>query len=283
MKQSDSEALKKSDMFFASPSKTAKALYFYPFCAGHFYCEKDRYLIRFKYNSILISHIIDGEFTFTQNGRTATAKKGDTVIFDSSDPPQCRADDCFESVWTHLGGSNSSELYREIVKNDGNLIKSRDADRLKNLLFRIHNSVSADNPAFELSVSLDIYKVFVELLKPVGDAGIHRRNYGDAVSEIEEFILENLRENLTVSLLADKMHMSSSQFSRVFKSHTGFSPYDYVLASRLKSAKELLQKTDMTISAIAYEIGFNSESNFICLNTENEGISPGRFRNLQFR
>lgn len=76
--------------------------------------------------------------------------------------------------------------------------------------------------------------------------------------------------------------MSSSHFSRVFKQQTGFSPYDYVLLSRLNRAKYLLLETDMPISAIAYDIGFNSESNFIYFFTENEGISPGKFRKLKF-
>ena len=76
--------------------------------------------------------------------------------------------------------------------------------------------------------------------------------------------------------------MSSSHFSRVFKQQTGFSPYDYILISRLNRAKYLLQVTDMTVASIAYEIGFNSESNFIYFFTENEGISPGKFRKLKF-
>ena len=82
--------------------------------------------------------------------------------------------------------------------------------------------------------------------------------------------------------LADEVHMSTSHFSRVFKQQTGFSPYDYVLISRLNRAKDLLQKAEMSVAEIAYETGFNSESNFICFFTENEGISPGKFRKLKF-
>ena len=78
------------------------------------------------------------------------------------------------------------------------------------------------------------------------------------------------------------MHMSPSHFSRVFKQQTGFSPYDYVLIVRLNRAKELLQRTSMTVSEIAYETGFNSESNFIYFFTTNVGISPGKFRRLKF-
>ncbi|MGN1123952.1 MAG: helix-turn-helix domain-containing protein, partial [Eubacterium sp.] len=103
-----------------------------------------------------------------------------------------------------------------------------------------------------------------------------------AASHQQEYIAESLNENLTVDKLAKIINMSSSHFSRVFKRQTGFSPYDYVLISRLNRAKYLLQVTDMTVASIAYETGFNSESNFIYFFTENEGISPGKFRKLKF-
>lgn len=107
-------------------------------------------------------------------------------------------------------------------------------------------------------------------------------SYEESIQDIKKYISENLNEKLTVSKLGETVNMSSSHFSRVFKQQTGFSPYDYVLLSRLNRAKYLLLETDMPISAIAYDIGFNSESNFIYFFTENEGISPGKFRKLKF-
>lgn len=131
-------------------------------------------------------------------------------------------------------------------------------------------------------MSLDIYKLFAELLNPQSIKCKGESNYEDNIQEIKSYISENLNESITVQKLADKAHMSTSHFSRVFKQQTGFSPYDYVLITRLNKAKYFLQKTEMTVAAIAYETGFNSESNFICFFTENEGISPGKFRKLKF-
>lgn len=102
------------------------------------------------------------------------------------------------------------------------------------------------------------------------------------MQKARQFILEHIHEKITVQQLAAAVHMSASHFSRVFKQQTGFSPYDYVLIVRLNKAKELLQKTEMTVASIAYETGFNSESNFISFFTESEGISPGKFRKLAF-
>lgn len=282
MKCNETGVLKKSEVYFSSPSQTAKKIYFYPISAGHFFCVDGYHLVRKNYNSLLITHILDGTFTYIKDGKHITARKGDTVILDCYKPHEYYTNDSFESIWIHLAGANSFELFEEIESSNGNLVKSKDIQHIRKLLFRIFDGMKGDNPTTELSVSLDIYKIFTELLNPLSAKSKGENSYEDSIQSVKEYIAENLNENLTVSRLAEIVNMSSSHFSRVFKQQTGFSPYDYILISRLNRAKYLLQVTDMTVSSIAYEIGFNSESNFIYFFTENEGISPGKFRRLKF-
>ncbi len=282
MKSTELGVLKKSEVYFSSPSQTAKKLYYYPISAGHFFCIKGYHLIRDNYNSLLITHIIDGTFTYIKDGKHITARAGDTVILDCYKPHEYYTNDSFESIWIHISGANSFELFEEVEKTDGNLIKCRDVNHVKKLLFRIYDSISGVNPPSELNISLDIYKIFAELLNPQSIKSKGESNYEDSIQDVKNYIAENLNEKLTVQRLANESHMSTSHFSRVFKQQTGFSPYDYVLITRLNKAKYLLQKTEMSVSSIAYETGFNSESNFICFFTDNEGISPGKFRKLKF-
>lgn len=282
MKCNETGVLRKSEVYFSSPSQTAKKIYFYPISAGHFFCVEGYHLVRKNYNSLLITHILDGSFTYIKDGKHITAHKGDTVILDCYKPHEYYTNDSFESIWIHIAGANSYELFEEIERSEGNLVKCKDVQHLRKLLFRVFDGMKGDYPTTELSVSLDIYKTFTELLNPQSTKSKGKSNYEDSIQTVKEYIAENLNENLTVGALAEIVNMSSSHFSRVFKQQTGFSPYDYILISRLNRAKYLLQVTDMTVSAIAYEIGFNSESNFIYFFTENEGISPGKFRKLKF-
>ena len=282
MKCNETGVLRKSEVYFSSPSQTAKKIYFYPISAGHFFCVEGYHLVRKNYNSLLITHILDGSFTYIKDGKHITAHKGDTVILDCYKPHEYYTNDSFESIWIHIAGTNSYDIFEEIEKNEGNLVKCKDVQHLRKLLFRVFDGMKGDYPTTELSVSLDIYKIFTELLNPQSTKSKGESSYEDSIQTVKEYIAENLNENLTVGALAEIVNMSSSHFSRVFKQQTGFSPYDYILISRLNRAKYLLQVTDMTVSSIAYEIGFNSESNFIYFFTENEGISPGKFRKLKF-
>lgn len=282
MKSTETGVLKKSDLYFSSPSQTAKRLYYYPISAGHFYCVDNYHLIRQNYDSLLITHIIDGSFTYIKNRKSQTAVAGDTVILDCYKPHEYYTNDYMESIWVHISGANCYDLFTEIEKNEGNLIKCSDTEHVKRLIFRIFNGIQSDNPPSELSLSLDIYKLFAELLNPRNMKSKSQNSYEDSIQEVKEYIADHLGESLSVRLLADNVHMSTSHFSRIFKQQTGYSPYDYVLLSRLNRAKDLLQKSNLTIAGIAYETGFNSESNFIYFFTESEGISPGKFRRLKF-
>lgn len=282
MKCNETGVLKKSEVYFSSPSPLAKKIYFYPISAGHFYCDNNYHLIRDNYNSLLITHIIDGTFTYVKDGRHQTARKGDTVILDCYKAHEYYTNDSFESIWVHVSGANSLEIFKEIEALEDNLIKCKDVQHLKKLLFRIFDGMKGEIPTSELNYSLDIYKIFTELLNPQSAKTKGEISYEDSVHKVKEYISDNLNEGITVKSLAELVNMSSSHFSRVFKQQTGFSPYDYILISRLNRAKYLLQTTNITIASIAYDVGFNSESNFIYFFTENEGISPGKFRKLKF-
>ena len=282
MKCNETGVLAKSEVYFSSPSQTAKKIYFYPISAGHFFCNSNYHLIRDNYDSLLITHILSGSFTYVKDGKHITARKGDTVILDCYKPHEYYTDDSFESIWIHISGANSTDIFNEIESAEGNLIKCKDIQHLRKLLFRVFDSMKGETPTTELNYSLDIYKIFNELLNPQSAKTKGEISYEDSVHKVKEYTAENLNENLTIKDLAKSVNMSSSHFSRVFKQQTGFSPYDYILISRLNRAKYLLQTTNMTIASVAYEVGFNSESNFIYYFTENEGISPGKFRKLKF-
>lgn len=282
MKCNETGVLAKSEVYFSSPSQAAKKIYFYPISAGHFFCNNNYHLIRDNYDSLLITHILSGSFTYVKDGKHITARKGDTVILDCYKPHEYYTNDSFESVWIHISGANSTDIFNEIESTEGNLIKCKDIQHLRKLLFRVFDSMKGETPTTELNYSLDIYKIFTELLNPQSAKTKGEISYEDSVHKVKEYIAENLNENLTIKDLAKSVNMSSSHFSRVFKQQTGFSPYDYILISRINRAKYLLQTTNMTIASVAYEVGFNSESNFVYYFTENEGISPGKFRKLKF-
>ena len=97
-------------------------------------------------------------------------------------------------------------------------------------------------------------------------------------SRVIAHIRANLDRELDVESLARLAGASASCFARAFRQHVGVTPHAYVLDARVERAKELLRGTDLTLAAIALEVGFTSQS---CLNVafrRRARITPGRFR-----
>ncbi len=282
MKSKETGVLSRSEIYFSSPSPTAKKLYFHPISTGHFFCEKNYHLIRDNYDSILVTHIIEGSFIFVLDGVHTTARTGDTVILNCYKPHEYYTNDSFESVWVHIAGNGALDFYNEIVKKEGNVIKCGDTDHVKKMLFRLHESIQQDIKPSEMTMSLDIYKLFVDLSNSIHISTNNNASYEESVEDAKKYIFDHLGDDLKVSTIAEHIHMSPSHFSRVFKQQTGFSPYDFVLVTRLNRAKDYLRKTDMTVSEIAYEVGFNSDANFVYFFTKHTGYSPNKFRKLVF-
>lgn len=73
-------------------------------------------------------------------------------------------------------------------------------------------------------------------------------------------------------------HMSRANFMRVFRTATGESPISYLLKRRIQTSMILLKKTNIPISEIAYEIGFNDSNYFTRQFRSIQGVSPVAFR-----
>ena len=92
------------------------------------------------------------------------------------------------------------------------------------------------------------------------------------------YIEENYNTEIPLSVLAEKMNVSTLYFSNYFKATFHISPKQYILNKRLAEGQRLLLETDMTIGEIANAVGFSSENYFSEFFTSKIGISASKYR-----
>lgn len=85
-------------------------------------------------------------------------------------------------------------------------------------------------------------------------------------------------EPLSLAEVAETATFSKFYFSRVFRSVTGTSPGRFLTAIRLYRAKQLLLKTSLSVTDIAYKVGYNSLGTFTSRFTRSVCFSPARYR-----
>lgn len=82
----------------------------------------------------------------------------------------------------------------------------------------------------------------------------------------------------TVQLVADELHISPNYLSRLLKTLTGQSTQQFIHDKLIERAKEKLSTTDLSISEIAYQLGFEHPQSFTKLFKAKTSQSPLLFR-----
>jgi AraC-like DNA-binding protein len=77
---------------------------------------------------------------------------------------------------------------------------------------------------------------------------------------------------------AAKAGLSSFHFLRLFSGVLGVTPHQYLLRSRLRHAARLLANAEISVTDVAYDVGFADLSNFVRTFHRAAGVSPMRFR-----
>ena len=85
-------------------------------------------------------------------------------------------------------------------------------------------------------------------------------------------------EEWPVRRLAQVSGVSEAHFARSFKDAFGVPPHRYLLTRRIEQAKTLLRDTDLSITEIAFETGWNSLGTFGRTFRDVTGESPGELR-----
>ena len=99
------------------------------------------------------------------------------------------------------------------------------------------------------------------------------------ISRFKKMVEERLSDsNLSVEDLAADMRLSRVQLYRKVKALTGNTPIDLLRKARLAQAQRLLQESTLTVSEIAYQVGFASPSYFTKCYKDEFGIVPGEAR-----
>ena len=93
-----------------------------------------------------------------------------------------------------------------------------------------------------------------------------------------DFIKKNYAQELTLDNIAGSANVSISKCSRVFKEYTRMSPITYLNNFRINMAASMIIKSSETISSIAMECGFSSQSYFNRLFLKEYGVTPKEYR-----
>ncbi|MEH2255171.1 AraC family transcriptional regulator [Nostoc sp.] len=93
------------------------------------------------------------------------------------------------------------------------------------------------------------------------------------------YIQEHLDQNLSLSVIAAEVSMSQYHFSRLFKQSMGISVHQYVIQCRVECAKQLLLQHELSVTDVAFRVGFANPSHLSHHFKRIVGVTPKTFLN----
>jgi len=127
----------------------------------------------------------------------------------------------------------------------------------------------------ERQFSPEIRRPFHAHAYRVGQTDLHR---DEAIANAQSYIRKHFAQPLTVPALAQESGLTERTFQRRFRAATGQSALDYLNTLRLRTARELLQQSNLAITEIAQTVGIAEPSYFSRLFRRQFSESPVDYR-----
>ena len=137
---------------------------------------------------------------------------------------------------------------------------------------------------FGRDIALAVARQLVLYLKRPGNQSqfsiilTHQKVDYQPISDIQDWIMDHLDEELTIEILAEKASMSPRNFARVFLRESGITPAKYIEKLRLETARRRLEETRLTLDEISNECGVGNADALRRLFLRHMKTTPSDYR-----
>jgi AraC-like DNA-binding protein len=145
----------------------------------------------------------------------------------------------------------------------GLLLKENGKRVISNLIKSVYHSTGVER----ISLFLKLLETIAsesnyELLSSIGYADSVNTKDTERINKVINFLMENYTHEINLDELATLVNLNKSSFCRYFKNRTHKTLSTFLNEVRIAHACKLLINTNMTVSQICYETGYNNISHF---------------------
>jgi AraC-like DNA-binding protein/mannose-6-phosphate isomerase-like protein (cupin superfamily) len=251
-----------------------------------------------KHNYIEINYVYNGELTQKVGGEQITLKKGELLFLNQHiehEIEACAQEDIvinfiiqpqfFEFIFSYLTSENmiSNFLINSLYNNTQNgqflYFKVARVTNIQELLKKIIMEIM--NPSFMSESTIKLYMglLMIEFIKHADKVEHKEEQSLQHVIMVEslKYIEENFQE-ASLYELASRLNQPHYWLSKNIKKATNYTFKELLQEKRLNKAKELLENTDMPISAVIENVGYDNISYFYRIFKSKYGQTPKQYR-----
>ena len=259
-------------------------------------CEIYKAVYTHWHKEMEIVYITKGKGIFRLNKEVIHVSEGDIVLISKEMIHYIRTDRKnilhFKSLvfylsilYGQIGDLCQRGLIEPLIKNEieiAHIIRNNEPcyEEFLKIYLKIIRTYREKEPYFYVELKSLFFAMFFILLKEhyiLPAEGVDHKTVA-SIKEILDYIESHYKEDLSVSDLANLVHYSDSYLMKVFKQYMGKTLVSYINELRIEKSKYLLIHSDLSITEISMESGYNNSSYYIRKFQELQGITPQKFR-----
>jgi AraC-like DNA-binding protein len=265
-----------------TPSITAKAMFHYVQEIGYYRCLPAYFTERENLPSFLIVYTLSGKGFLRYKGQRFPLERGQAFFIDCMEYQYYETDpeDLWELLWVHFHGSTSKQYYEQFLLAGDPVMTLNPQSPVPSLLHKLFAFHQNKDARTELLSSQTIVEILTDLLLHTLSRNHqpHVRFLPDYIQQTQHYLEEQLQEKITLDQLSLLFSVSKYHLAREFKVYTGLTPNEYLINQRINKGKKLLRYSDIPVSEVAKQVGFENTSHFINQFKKQEDTTPLNFR-----
>jgi AraC-like DNA-binding protein len=223
---------------------------------------------------------VSGSGYFEYEGKRYTQRRGDIVWFDCRKRYSVGAEPGgWNYYWLQFNGNSARGFYKEYTKRGDNFTKvGTEFSTYRALFDRIIDLTQSTSIRHEILINDALVHMMTILLENRVDSSLTLNSVPEYIRSAVEYLNWHYAEKISLDEIAEHVNVSKFHLSRSFKRYVGVTIGDYILANRLRYARELLKYTDVPIRQVAEMCGIPQPSHFTAVFKQAEGITPLNYR-----
>lgn len=254
----------------------------FPTALGYYPRALNHRMKRSRHDDNLIIYCVDGNGRLSADERHYEVARGDLVLLPQGLPHEYAASDetPWTIYWSHFQGIGSN-IFMDYLgyREETAVVRAGLAPGLQaafsNLLAVRHTGYSTlafINAANQLRHLLTQFALETNRSRAQGTGHLD-------LESLQDYMRENVHRQLELDDLAAVANLSKFHFSNRYKSLTGYSPIKHFQHMKIEYACRLLDGSDMSVKAIAAELGYADPLYFSRLFHRIMGMPPRSYRN----
>ena len=245
--------------------------------AGEYHCKPNYITGDFEhgYRSQFFYHL-SGDATFSYSNRTETVKPGDLLTIPPKHTFEYKTNKGMRHHWFVIDGR-----WPLCLGDPAPTLTSLGYDQIfESLFIELREILILQQSGYMFQAIGIFYQLLARRSVLIGVARHHERNYPELVQNAVIYLRETYAQPFHAKDVAGAIGVSQTHLRTLFDQWLGEPPKRFHTRCRINQAKRLLKEQNLTVSEVAFHVGYPDAGHFSRVFKQFVGLAPSQYANI---